>query len=559
MKVIFYVYTQLTPTLKKRNMSRRLLSTLEILFIVCLACVPLFATFPYRVNIFLSWEGAYRISEGHLPFRDFGTPLGGMFWVIPGIFFKIFGPQMISLIKAQVFINIIAGLSFRSILKSLNTQEGIRFISIVLFCLSYSFMNFWPWYNHTVIVYELIALALLIRYIALNTKTKYSFLLLVAAAVFTLFSFFTKQDGGGMAFAICIALLTYYAIIEKDWKSLILYIGSFTVLIIIVVLWLSSYQFGYWFNHGQAPHSARISIREIANDFFSASQWIKFYLLLIGLLILSSFSTRKQFFTDKLEGIFLLLTLCMLGEAAVFQVTSYTPPDNNIFFHSFAFVYIITLLSKSTSLDFSNRKIIVICFAGMLLWWSGNYWKYIQRVVDRAMPAGETATLSPTGENVVNRTTYMINKDDSLDIPMNQWVYTSLKSFEKIYMPKPTADGIHRLLNMELVKSSRSLKVLNMTELTPLAAEIPYELEKNENYPLWFHLGVGMFNREAEMFEKRIAEKYYDLVLFENIETLNNFYPFRTRSKLKENYRLVDSFNAPRRGNTQGLIEVYVR
>jgi hypothetical protein len=559
MKVIFYVYTQLTRTLKKRNMSRRLLSTLEILFIVCLACVPLFATFPYRVNIFLSWEGAYRISEGHLPFRDFGTPLGGMFWVIPGIFFKIFGPQMISLIKAQVFINIIAGLSFRSILKSLNTQEGIRFISIVLFCLSYSFMNFWPWYNHTVIVYELIALALLIRYIALNTKTKYSFLLLVAAAVFTLFSFFTKQDGGGMAFAICIALLTYYAIIEKDWKSLILYIGSFTVLIIIVVLWLSSYQFGYWFNHGQAPHSARISIREIANDFFSASQWIKFYLLLIGLLILSSFSNRKQFFTDKLEGIFLLLTLCMLGEAAVFQVTSYTPPDNNIFFHSFAFVYIITLLSKSTSLDFSNRKIIVICFAGMLLWWSGTYWKYIQRVVDRAMPAGETATLSPTGENVVNRTTYMINKDDSLDIPMNQWVYTSLKSFEKIYMPKPTADGIHRLLNMELVKSSRSLKVLNMTELTPLAAEIPYELEKNENYPLWFHLGVGMFNREAEMFEKRIAEKYYDLVLFENIETLNNFYPFRTRSKLKENYRLVDSFNAPRRGNTQGLIEVYVR
>jgi hypothetical protein len=559
MKVIFYVYTRLTRTLKKRNMSRRLLSTLEILFIVCLACVPLFATFPYRVNIFLSWEGAYRISEGHLPFRDFGTPLGGMFWVIPGIFFKIFGPQMISLIKAQVFINIVAGLSFRSILKSLNTQEGIRFISIVLFCLSYSFMNFWPWYNHTVIVYELIALAFLIRYISLNTKTKYSFLLLVAAAVFTLFSFFTKQDGGGMAFAICIALLTYHAIIEKDWKSLVLYVGSFTILTIIIVSWLSGYQFGYWFNHGQAPHSARISIREIANDFFNSSQWIKFYLLLIIILISASFNNWKQFFSDKREGIFLLLTLSMLGEAAVFQVTSYTPPDNNIFFHSFAFVYVITLLGKSTSLNFLNRRTIMVCFAGMMLWWSGSYWKYVQRVIDRAMPVKELATLSPTGENIVNRTTYMINKDDSLDIPMNQWVYTGLKSFDKIYMPKPTADGIHRLLNMELVKSNKSLKVLNMSELTPLAAEIPYELEKNENYPLWFHLGVGMFNREAEMFEKRVEEKYYDLVLFENIETLNNFYPFRTRKILKDNYRLVDSFNAPRRGNTQGLIEVYVR
>ncbi|HTE25981.1 hypothetical protein [Flavitalea sp.] len=541
-------------------MSRRLLTTLEILFIVFLACVPLFATFPYRVNIFLSWEGAYRISEGHLPFRDFGTPLGGMFWVIPGIFFKIFGAQMISLIKAQVFINIIAGLSFRSILKSLNIQEGIRFISVVLFCLSYSFMNFWPWYNHTVIVYELVALAFLIRYIAfskLATNPKYRFMLLVASAIFVLFSFFTKQDGGGMAFAICIALLIYHAIYEKDWKSLLIFIGSFVLLMTIVVAWLSSYEFAYWFNHGQAPHSARISIREIADDFFNSSQWIKFYLFLIGLLILSSFKNWKEFYSNKTEGVFLLLTLAMLGEAAVFQVTSYTPPDNNIFFHSFAFVYIISLLGRTTSLNFLNRKTILVCFTGMMLWWSGTYWKYIQRIVERAMPAGEIATVSQTGENIVNRKTYMINKGDSLDIPMSQWVYTGLKSFDKIYMPKPTVDGIHRLLNMDLVKNSKSLKVLNMSELTPLAAEMPYELEKNESYPLWYHLGVGMFNREAEMFEKRIAEKYYDLVLFENIETLNNFYPFRIRVSLKKHYNLADSFLAPRRGNTQGEIEVY--
>ena len=35
----------------------------EIAIIVLLASTPLFVTFPYRVNIFLSWEGAYRISR----------------------------------------------------------------------------------------------------------------------------------------------------------------------------------------------------------------------------------------------------------------------------------------------------------------------------------------------------------------------------------------------------------------------------------------------------------------------------------------------------------------
>src|SRR5882762_4728342 len=116
----------------------------ETVIIVLFAMIPLFLHLPYRVNIFLSWEGAYRISQGQVPFRDFGTPLGGMFWVIPAFFFKLFGPKLITLIKAQVLINIIAGLSFRSILVSLSVDKGLRLASVLLFCLSYSFINFWP-------------------------------------------------------------------------------------------------------------------------------------------------------------------------------------------------------------------------------------------------------------------------------------------------------------------------------------------------------------------------------------------------------------------------------
>ena len=134
-------------------------SAVEVSIIILLAIIPLFVAFPYRVNIFLSWEGAYRISQGELPFKDFGTPLGGMYWVIPGLFFKLFGAQMITLVKAQVFINILSGLAFRSVLKSLSVETGLRIVCVLLFCLSYSFFNFWPWYNHTVIVYELIGLA----------------------------------------------------------------------------------------------------------------------------------------------------------------------------------------------------------------------------------------------------------------------------------------------------------------------------------------------------------------------------------------------------------------
>jgi hypothetical protein len=164
----------------------------------------------------------------------------------------------------------------------------------------------------------------------------------------------------------------------------------------------------------------------------------------------------------------------------------------------------------------------------------------------------------------------MISRDTTRDYPQDQWVECGLPVFRKIRMPEPTAAGIHRLLEVDVIKRYRQgrhpgeppgdLRVLNMSELTPLAEEVPYRLEPNPNLPLWFHLGVGMFNRQADSFETRIRDHYYDLVLFEYIPALNNFYPFRVRDSLRVHYAQIDSFPAPRRGTeTAGTIEVFVR
>lgn len=532
----------------------RLFSGIEIALIILLALVPLFTTFPYRVNIFLSWEGAYRMSMGQIPYKDFGMPLGYMYWVIPAVFFKIFGAQMITLVKAQVFINIISGLAFRSILKSLQVQPGVRLLSVLLYCISFSFFNFWPWYNHTVIVYEIIALAFLTRYFFGASR---NWLLLSLSALFTFFSFFTKQDGGGLALVLCLALLLYTCLQEKKWKPLLIYLSSFIIAAFAIIAPLTRYNFAYWFNHGQPPHTSRVSVFEIIDDFFTSSQWIKFYLFLILLLVWASLAkNKKEFFSTKRSGFFLLLTIGILVEAAIIQVTSYTPPDNNIFFHSFAFAFILSSLSQYLTLNFYRYKTLFVGCFGLLLWWSGVFWKYFQRITQRVLPSAETNV--PSKENIVNRNTYILSNTNSKEIPVSEWTFAGLKSFDKIYMPKPTVEGIHRVLNLAIVKNKKDLRVLNMTELTPLAKEIPYRLETGPQIPLWYHLGVSMFNKEAEMYEQRIRNKQYDLVLFEHVPSLNNFYPFRVRDTLLNQYQKIDSFPAPRRGDTQGVIEVFI-
>ena len=125
-------------------------------------------------------------------------------------------------------------------------------------------------------------------------------------------------------------------------------------------------------------------------------------------------------------------------------------------------------------------------------------------------------------------------------------------------MPGPTAEGIERVLQLDVVRDNSDLKVLNMTELTPLAYAMPYALETGPTQPLWYHKGVGMFQREEDRFISRIEKQEYDLVLYEYIPFLNNFYPFEVRDVLRQHYRQVDEFLAPRRP-ANANIEVYVK
>ncbi|UII19719.1 hypothetical protein [Fulvivirga ligni] len=525
---------------------------ISMAIILVLAVFPLFFDYPYRINIFLTWEGAYRMYLGQVPFKDFGLPLGYGFWLIPLLAFKLFGPYLFSLIKAQVFINIISGLGFLSILRSLKVKPGIQLASVMVYCISFSFFNFWPWYNHTVIAFQIVGMAFLLKFMFAEIAwKKYTWLML--STCFLFLSLFTKQDGGGLALLVALALVAYHTYITKRYLDAGLFIGAYIFWALVFILPVYGTEFKYWFNYGQAPHYSRINFFDILQETMNASRWEKFYLLMVILLVLPKLKDIKNWIKERHEVVFFLLVLGIIVEALIFQVTSYTPPDNNIFFHSFAIPFILTFIPWK--MDLNRTGIFIITASLILLWWSGTYWKYVDRIIKRVFPQ-EVLTADNSDRTIISKNTYVKNTSDSTLIDMSEWTYTKLKAFEHIYMPAPTVEGIERMMNLDIVQNKTDLKVLNMSELTPLAHEMSYELETNK--PLWYHLGVGIFEEQVQEYVNEIEQKKYDLVMFETIPYLYDFYPEEVRNALKKEYVLKDRFLAPRRP-TDSYIEVYVR
>jgi hypothetical protein len=507
------------------------------LIIACIFCfMPLLFNNPYRINIFLSWEGAYRMYLGQMPFRDYSLPMGYAYWVLPALFFKIFGPYFYTLIITQAFTNLVSVFAFRGILKTLNVQPVVILLSVIVFCFSYISFNFWPWYNNVVFVYEIIGVYFILRAILVSYDWKV-YLNLGLAAFFIFFSFFTKQDIGGIALLLALAILIYNAAIDHSFKKLAIFVLFYAVFAAVFILPLLKYDFSYWFNHGQPPHKSRLVVMDFANEILGWAYWEKFFLLMIVLFTIDKMTLGRQFFLDKHQVLLTGICVVIIGQAFIVPVTSPVPDKNEVFFYGFGFAYLFANLPFTTRL--SRVSLLLPCLIFVGFWWSGIYWRNVQRVLAKA-----PVVVKKNEEQGHHK--YRLARE--------------YKSMEKLFLAENTLEGIAKIKNLDIVKHTpkEKLKVLNMSELTSLAYEMGFTPLINQ--PMWFHQTVSIFDKEVKWFCEKVKNQEYDLVIFESVspKEVINFYPEDVHKCLDENYNFEFSFLAPRHPE-ESFVYVYTR
>ncbi len=466
---------------------------------------------------------------GQVPFKDFGMPMGFGFWLIPTAFFKIFGPTFASLVKAEVFINFLSLLALRGILNNLRVKPIIITMAMLVFALTYVIYNFWPWYNHSVVVFEMVALYFLTLYNPEKSK-RFNILAMMAAGLFSFLTLFTKQDVGGICFLFSSFLLGYVALKERAWMPIIIYVSSFFIVAMAFILPFADDGFFYWFNYGQAPHNSRITLAALLDVVLAQSIVEKIYIMMLigGLLI--TVPSFKAFLDDRRLFFLTFVCLLMVAQSMVTRVSSPLPTDHMTYFHAFGFVGIAIFLPWGKWETKLVNVVLALLVVGFVF--SAGTWKYIAGFIP-SKPSSETASAPAAAP----------------------WIEGSLKTFKRVTIPVGTEEGIQHIMSLPFIKKE-GLRVLNMSELTPLAYELGFT--PTTGTPLWFHMDVGMFQKQVDEINAQLTSGDYDLVLFEHIESLPTFYPMAIHDVLMSKYFRYDLFPAPRKLE-DGTIEVFIR
>jgi hypothetical protein len=490
--------------------------------VICYALINLFfyqRHFLLFRDYSILWEGAYRISLGQIPYTDFGTPVGPVSFLIPALFFKLFSPSWFVMQLSQLFENALLLVLAFALLKRLQLTRNN--INKAIACFSFLYLIFLshPWYNSGAFFCFLASMVLLLGIGPWS---------ILASGLMAGLCFLAKQDTGAMnlSLGLLVLILTKvdqsgkYKELDFSWKvfqdpkrviatitSLALFIIAFTLPIIALIAIVDSAQFFYWFNYGQPPHEMRkIHLWDFANH---AN-------LLIPAGIAFYFAWRTKRIDLLFAGIFFFCS---------FVVSSTSGLDYTAFFF---FLFLPLLVQTVLNSTFVKSKILSITLLLLCLSCLAFPLKYFYRLVQ--------TTILGKAEPYSFRHLYVTRPVQPFPDSM-PYFKNVMGSNDSVLMISQLQEIFRESISANKEGNIEDLKVLNISELTPLYAELASA--PPQHYPLWYHANISLFPREIAMMNHDIDEAKFDIVILQDAHGKANFEEFLSHLQNNPKYQTL--------------------
>jgi hypothetical protein len=466
------------------------------------------------------WEGAYRVSLGQLPYTDFGMPLGPVSLIVPAIAFKIFGAAWRVLELTQLFLNGIILLICYSILKKISRHQFEILASLALATFLHLFFLVSPWYNSTALIFLLGTIRL-----ALN-EDGVSHALAGSCCALTIL---TKQDYGLMCLFGGLWVLAFVCpdckTTTKKFRRMLSFFLGFASVFLFFFTVVNIDDFLYWFNYGQGKYEKR----RISADIFFNPRF-----LLLCLIVHFYIKTRE---------IFWAVSVLVVSASLIISYTS------GLVFTSYFDIFLYPGIVYRALKDGDLSSAFMNALLGMVLLCMLPFWKFsivlqLSLVLSFALISGVyvrgfsyfggitilliTLSLSqPIGyfSQMLTTISKGLPGDAFFGWSPTPDVVASPKSlpiFSNTFAPKDTYDGISALKKVlqERHMHLNKIKVLNLSELTPLYAELG--IIPQRGLPLWFHTSVTFPKKEQAKLLKDIKAGKYDLIIYQELHDVNS-------------------------------------
>lgn len=502
--------------MRPRKTSRIAITPWEIALAFLFAAIPLFYKTIYFRDYPIMWEGAYRILQGQVPYRDFHMPLGYGSLILPTLLFKIFAPTMRTLEYAQFIVNFGLGIGFALLQGIFVKRTSLRLISLLVFGLTFVTSLISVWYNTSAFLFELLALTACANFVVKNPRAPWSNLFL--GAFLTAITVITKQDYGGLAVVGTSSLIAFSSYQRKKPLVLLIYLGCLFFFLVAMTFPFYGYDFFYQFNLGRPPHPPRITWWRFQYTINAAAWYHRYFFLFVALTLFAWYKkvTLGSLYTVLMVGLccqsFIVKSLSGLAHTAEFV-------------HAFAVAWVgYVLVEKKLVRSDIGLTLLLLTF----FWWG------------RGVQHMRNAMVNPT---LIGQWAPSPIQPQSGFAPQQyeQIERSNLGAFTGLYLPRETNRSMIELKAM-VEKGGANPKILNMTELNPLARELGFRPPLG--VPLWFHYGTTLFLREADRISHRIEAKEFDWILIQEAHVQMKF-PELLWNSIYKNYQQKMKFVAP--------------
>jgi hypothetical protein len=143
----------------------------------------------------IAFDGAWRIAQGQVPYRDFLMPFGPVGFLLPALFFRVAGPSFSALVAAASVLSLLGTAVAVRLCWRLTGSRALALLGGALTAVWFQAPFGVPWMEQTAFFFDLLALACVVEQ---RVSARSSIALAVLAGVASALAVLSKQNAGGL-------------------------------------------------------------------------------------------------------------------------------------------------------------------------------------------------------------------------------------------------------------------------------------------------------------------------------------------------------------------------